>query len=95
MQAAENSTLSASTVNYDESPIAEAEIDGIEYRMDAGHGSAVAISSREAGTWTWMPLGEGRWDGVQLRCRGLDFPLRERLARALAAVTSVREDGFS
>jgi len=95
MQTTENNQVSASTVNYDDSPIAEAEVDGVEYRLDAGHGSAVAISSREAGTWNWAPVCEGRWDGIQLKAKGLAFPLREQLGRALAAVMSSREEGLS
>jgi hypothetical protein len=95
MEPTGNTPLSTSTVNYDDSPLAEVEVAGIEYRLDAGHGSALAISSREPGTWTWSPVAEGRWDGVQLRARGLEFTLRETLAKVLAGVMNAREEGLA
>lgn len=94
MQIAGSAQFSSASINYDEGPLAQAEHGGLEYRLDAGHGSAVAISSREPGTWTWAPVAEGKWDGVQLKARGLDFALREQLSRALSAVMSEREEGL-
>ena len=80
--------LAPGAVNLDESPIVQAVIDGVEYRIDTGLGSAVAISSRAEGTWTWTVLGEGRWDGRRLRSKPLDRSVTEVLERALAAAAT-------
>jgi len=88
--------LSADEVNYDEAPIVVLEIDGIEYRIDTGHGSAVAISQRQQGTWDWAPLTEGRWDGSRLRAKCLTHEVNAALADALRSAMSEREErGFS
>ena len=87
--------VSATSINYDDQPIVQAQIDGVDYRVDTGLGSAVAISSREAGTWAWTPVAEGRWDGSRLRARKLDHPVASRLGEALAEAMSQRgEQGF-
>ena len=67
--------VSATSINYEDQPIVQAQIDGVDYRVDTGLGSAVAISSREAGTWAWTPVAEGRWDGRRLRASA--FALRD------------------
>jgi hypothetical protein len=72
-----------SNVSYEDAPIAEAAIDGVEYRVDAGRGAAVAISRRESGTWAWQLAAEGRWDGLSLRVKELDQPTIVALADAL------------
>src|SRR4051812_33124340 len=72
-------------VDYDNPPVAEIELDGTQYRVDVGRGAAVAISQRVGGTWNWKPLAEGRWDGVQLKSKGLDRLLVDALAKALGA----------
>jgi len=88
--------LSADEVNYDEAPIVVLEIDGIEYRIDTGHGSAVAISQRQQGSWDWAPLTEGRWDGSRLRAKCLTHEVNAALAEALRSAMSEREErGFS
>lgn len=81
MEGIENSQGS---VNYDEAPLVQERMDGVDYRVDAGRGSAVAVSSRAEGTWTWSSVAEGRWDGVRLRVKGLGHPVVSALERALA-----------
>jgi len=83
--------LSADVVNYEEAPIVTLEVSGIEYRIDVGHGSAVAISQRQPGTWNWTPLTEGRWDGCRLRAKCLAQQVNTALATALGAAMLERE----
>ena len=92
MQAIENKGISSASVNYDDLPIVELEVDGIAYRLDTGHGSAVAVSQRTVGTWTWIPVTEGRWDGSRLRAKGLDYQVVTALAEALGAAMRNREE---
>lgn len=92
MQTMSNGQVSADSVNYDESPIAELEVDGVDYRLDTGQGSSVAVSRREVGTWDWTPVTEGRWDGTRLRAKGLDFEVVAALARALSEAMRNRDD---
>lgn len=87
MQNIETNNVSTDTVSYEEAPIAEIEVEGIEYRVDVGQGSAVALSCRDAGTWTWAPLAEGRWDGSRLRAKGLGFEVVNALSQALLRAT--------
>jgi hypothetical protein len=84
--------LSADGVNYEDAPIVTLEVDGIEYRVDAGHGSAVAISQRQQGTWDWTPVAEGRWDGSRLRAKCLNHQVNTALAEALSAAMCEREE---
>lgn len=78
-----NSTDSG--VNYDSSPVAETNIDGTEYRIDAGkQGTAICVSTRPAGTWDWSFLCEARWDGSELRTKVLERDVRTELSRALS-----------
>jgi len=72
-------------VDYDFPPIAELEIDGTLYRLDAGFRGAVAVSGRTAGTWTWALVAEGKWDGVRLKAKALDRAVVSRLEQALRA----------
>lgn len=75
---------SDSGVNYDSSPVAETSIDGTDYRIDAGkQGTAICVSTRPAGTWDWSFLCEARWDGSELRTKGLERDVRTELSRAL------------
>ncbi len=77
------------SVNFDSEPVMEVEIDGVDYRMDAGmQGTALSISRRASGTWDWSLVGECKWDGISLRCKELDRPLREALAKALKQACS-------
>ena len=72
------------TVSYDDGPLAQVEIEGVDYRVDPGLGPAVAVSRRAAGTWSWTVVVEGRWDGVRFRAKGLDYPVVDALGKALA-----------
>jgi hypothetical protein len=72
-------------VSYESAPIAQVELDGVEYRVDVGRGSAVAISERETGTSTWSFRTEGKFDGLRLKAKILDFPVVSTLERALKA----------
>lgn len=85
--------LSADGVNYEEAPIVALEVDGIEYRVDTGHGSAVAVSQRQQGSWDWLPVTEGRWDGSRLRAKCLSHQVNTALAEALSAAMSDCEGG--
>ena len=85
IQLAETNDSFESSVNYDEAPVAALEVAGLCYRVDVGHGSAVAISQRPVGTWTWTPLVEGRWDGSRLKAKGLSLEVRTALAEALGS----------
>jgi hypothetical protein len=82
-----NSTQAAdASINYDSGPLLELEIEGVEYRLDAGkHGTALCVSTRTAGTWDWQFLGEARWDGTDMRMRLLDRSITQRLSTALAS----------
>ena len=84
--------LSADGVNYEEAPIVTLEVDGIEYRIDTGHGSAVAISQREQGTWDWTPMTEGSWDGSRLRAKCLSHQVNTALADALSVAMCERKE---
>ena len=73
-------------VNYDSAPVAEAAIDGTEYRIDAGKaGTAICVSSLSAGTWDWSFVCEARWDGSELRSKQLERSIRTELSRALSS----------
>jgi hypothetical protein len=94
MQDIEIKQFDSSTVNYDEAPIAELSLAGISYRVDVGHGSAVAVSQRTEGAWQWSPLAEGRWDGSRLRTKGLPHEVTSALAVALSEAMRNRAEGY-
>lgn len=94
MQDIEVRTFDAASINYDETPIAELSLDGISYRVDVGHGSAVAVSQRAEGAWTWAPLAEGRWDGTRLKSKGLSYDLVTALGAALKEAMTHSTDGM-
>jgi hypothetical protein len=72
-------------VNYDESALLEREIDGIDYRIDVGRaGTALCISTRSSGNWTWEFRGEARWQVGVLRCKAFDRSILSQLSTALA-----------
>ena len=74
-----------SPVNYEEAALLELEIDGTDYRIDVGRaGTALCISTRPSGSWSWVFRGEAKWQVSQLRCRALDRDVLTRLSRALA-----------
>ena len=61
-----------SPVNYEEAALLELEIDGTDYRIDVGRaGTALCISTRPSGSWSWVFRGEAKWQVSQLRCRAL------------------------
>lgn len=91
---APNQETPGETVHYEGTPIAEQEIDGVEYRVDAGRGSLVAVSRRESGTWAWGLVGEGRWDGVRLKVKGLDHAVTARLGQTLLQAMRDSNEGF-
>lgn len=92
MQIKPDRAAATANVNHDETPIVQLEIEGVDYRIDTGFGSALAISSRAGGTWDWAVLAEGRWDGVRLRAKPLERPLVAVLERALAAAMADRDE---
>lgn len=74
-----------SPVNYEEAALLELELDGTDYRIDVGRaGTALCISTRPSGSWSWAFLGEAKWQVSQLRCRALDRDVLTQLSRALA-----------
>jgi hypothetical protein len=85
MDTNQNSTQisEADLVSYEGAPIAQLELDGREYRVDVGRGSAVAISEREAGSVKWAFVTEGKFDGLRLKAKALSFPVVNALATAL------------
>jgi hypothetical protein len=87
----ESTSLLAESVNYEEAPLAMLEVDGVEYRVDTGHGSAVAVSCREPGTWDWSLVTEGRWDGYRLNAKSLKHTVLEALADVMG--NAMREQG--
>jgi hypothetical protein len=79
-------------VNFDDAALLELELDGMDYRLDAGRaGTALCISTRPSGTWSWTFRGEARWQANVLRCKAFDRTVLLRLAEALAEVASNSE----
>lgn len=79
---------SALAVDYDFAPVAELELEGTAYRVDAGFRGAVAISERTSGSWAWVLVAEGRWDGVTLKAKALERSVVAAIERALRAASS-------
>lgn len=72
-------------VNYESPPLVEIELDGVQYRVDAGkQGTALSVSTRDTGSWDWRFGGEAKWDGSALRTKAFERPARLALASALA-----------
>ena len=72
-------------VNYDGAALLELEVEGVDYRVDAGkQNTTLCISTRTPGTWDWALLGEARWDGSNLRTRALERRILAPLSAALA-----------
>ncbi len=92
MKIAEPTVLDSDSVSYEAAPVAEAQVEDLEYRVDAGLGSIVAISSRPAGTSGWVPIAQGRWDGVRLRAKALGHPVVSSLERALAEAMRAQQE---
>jgi hypothetical protein len=72
-------------VNYEEAALLEMEIDGTDYRLDVGRaGTALCISTRPTGNWSWVFRGEARWQLNTLRCKEFERDVLTQLSRALA-----------
>jgi hypothetical protein len=70
-------------ISYDEAGLVEHDIGDVSYRIDSGkQGTALAISTRSVGSWDWAYLAEVRWDGIDLRCKELDYETRAELTKA-------------
>jgi hypothetical protein len=77
------SSLEASAVNYESAPLVEVEIEGVDYRLDAGkQGTALCISTRASGSWDWSFGGEARWDVGSLRSKAFERRTLDQLSRA-------------
>jgi hypothetical protein len=74
-----------SPVNYEEAALLELDIDGTDYRLDVGRaGTALCISTRPGGSWSWIFRGEARWQAGVLRCKAFDREVLSQLSSALA-----------
>jgi len=74
-------------IDYERGALVELEIEGVEYRLDAGrHGTSLCISGRVPGLTRWRVLGEARWNGRSLRARAVEPVIAERLSAAFARV---------
>ena len=79
-------------VNFDEAALVELELDGTDYRLDAGRaGTALCISTRPSGSWDWTFRGEAKWQANVLRCKAFDRGVLTRLSQALAEVSSASD----
>jgi hypothetical protein len=79
-------------VNFDEAALVELELDETDYRLDAGRaGTALCISTRPSGTWSWTFRGEARWQNNVLRCKAFDRVVLTRLSQALVEVSSASD----
>jgi hypothetical protein len=77
---------SSEAVNYESPALVEVEIEGVDYRLDAGkQGTALCISTRPAGSWDWSFGGEARWDVGSLRSKGFERSTLDQLSRAFKA----------
>lgn len=76
------------SINYEESALVEAEIDGVQYRLDSGkQGTALCVSTRSPGSYDWQFLSEARWDGRDMRVKSLDRTILVQLSKALREAT--------
>jgi hypothetical protein len=92
MASSDHAAVDDGAVNYEESPLLELEIDGTEYRLDAGRaGTALCISTRPSGSWSWVFRGEARWQAKVLRCKAFDRTVLTELSSALAAAAADSE----
>jgi hypothetical protein len=77
---------SSEAVNYESPALVEVEIEGVDYRLDAGkQGTALCISTRPVGSWDWSFGGEARWDVGSLRSKGFERRTLDQLSRAFKA----------
>lgn len=76
-------------VNYDEPALVEVELDEVDYRLDSGRaGTALCISTRPSGTYSWTFRGEARWQTNVLRCKAFDRTVLTRLSQALKELSA-------
>jgi hypothetical protein len=76
-------------VNYEEAALLELEIEGTDYRLDVGRaGTALCISTRPSGSWSWVFRGEAKWQNGVLRCKAFDRRVLSQLSTALAEAAS-------
>src|SRR5690242_17355535 len=76
-------------VNYDEPALVEVELDEVDYRLDSGRaGTALCISTRPSGTYSWTFRGEARWQANVLRCKAFDRTVLTRLTQALKELSA-------
>lgn len=76
-----------SPVEYDGPALVELTLDDVDYRLDVGRaGTALCISMRPSGTWSWAFRGEARWENRRLRARAFGRDVLDPLSSALAAV---------
>lgn len=72
------------SISYDGPALVELELEGVQYRLDAGkQGTALCVSTRSPGSYDWQFLSEARWDGRDLRVKSLDRTILVPLAKAL------------
>lgn len=76
------------SISYDGPALVELELEGVQYRLDAGkQGTALCVSTRNPGSYDWQFLSEARWDGRDLRVKSLDRTILVPLAKALREAT--------
>ncbi len=85
MSQTNHASAAESSIDYDHPPVAELELAGVHYRVDASLGAEIAVSSRAEGSWCWAELAQGRWDGIRLKAKTLDRVVVEALEKALRA----------
>lgn len=91
--AADEPAVPESPVNYDDEGLLEVSVEDTLYRFDAGkQGTALCLSSRSEGSWSWHFLGELRWDGRDLRSRALDRRLLGQLSTHLRELNAASGD---
>ena len=79
-------------VDYERGALVELELEGVEYRLDAGrHGTILCTSGRVPGLTQWRVLSEARWNGCSLRARAVAPVIAERLSAAFARVAESAE----
>jgi hypothetical protein len=90
--AAAEGAAAEGAVNFDEAALVELEIDGTDYRIDAGRaGTALCISTRPSGSYGWTFRSEARWQAKVLRCKAFDREVLSVLAKALAEAAAAIE----
>lgn len=86
---AEGAEGAEGAVNYDEPALVEVELDEVDYRLDSGRaGTALCISTRPSGTYSWTFRGEARWQANVLRCKAFDRTVLTRLSQALKELSA-------